>query len=441
MSAIGLEDKTVENADGTRTFFFEQKTCMPTYLVAIVVGELESRKVGPRSAVWSEPSMVDAGAHEFADTEKFLAIGEELLGDYVWGKYDVLLLPPSFPYGGMENPTLTFVTPTLLAGDRSLANVVAHEIAHSWCGNLVTNKYWNDFWLNEGLTVWTERKIMGRLLGDKVFHFQALNGLTALRDTVTLFKENDAMALTKLVPDLTGIDPDDAFSSVPYEKGFQFLWYLENLVGTPNFEPFMKAYIAKFAYKTVTTADFKETFLEHFAGNDAVKAIDWDAWTNTEGMPSNLAPHDETLSNQAHDLAAKWTATPAGEGTSASDMDGWRSGQVVMMLDDVTEQAAPLDHAVLAKMDETYSLTASRNSEIRFAWHILCLKSKYEKIFDQVIAFATEQGRMKFTRPLFRELAKSSDAGKKLAHDVFAKHRAAYHPITAKMVAKDLGIN
>jgi leukotriene-A4 hydrolase len=187
--------------------------------------------------------MVDAGAYEFAETETFLKIGEDLLGPYVWGRYDVLLLPPSFPYGGMENPCLTFVTPTLLAGDRSNADVIAHEIAHSWTGNLVTNKTWEHFWLNEGFTVFIERKIYGRIYDEKTRHFKAIGGWKALLESVNTFGADSP--LTALVPDLKGIDPDDAFSSVPYEKGFNFLFYLETLVGIPEFEKFLKDYIQK----------------------------------------------------------------------------------------------------------------------------------------------------------------------------------------------------
>jgi len=196
-----------------KAFRFVQKVPIPTYLLAIAAGKLESRDIGPRSRIWSEASMVEAGAYEFAETEKFLAAGESIAGEYVWGRYDILLLPPSFPYGGMENPCLTFVTPTLLAGDRSQANVVAHEIAHSWCGNLVTNRTWEHFWMNEGFTVFLERNILAKMHGEPMLHFHALGGLKSLTDAVKEFGPDHPY--TALVPDLSeGSDPDDAFSRV-----------------------------------------------------------------------------------------------------------------------------------------------------------------------------------------------------------------------------------
>jgi len=244
MSACSVRDPLLK--DGLKTFSFKQEIPICSYLIALAVGELESREIGPRSKVWSEKDMVDAAAFEFAQTETFLKIGEDLLGPYVWGRYDILLLPPSFPYGGMENPCLTFVTPTLLAGDRSNADVIAHEISHSWTGNLVTNKNWEHFWLNEGFTVFIERKIYGRIYNEQMRHFKAIIGWKALKESVATFGAENP--LTALVPELKGIDPDDAFSSVPYEKGFSFLWYLETIVGIPAFEKFLRDYIEKFKF-------------------------------------------------------------------------------------------------------------------------------------------------------------------------------------------------
>lgn len=217
MSALGNGDEPVEvHEDGSRTFAFRQPIAMASYLVALAVGNLASKEVGPRSAVWAEPSVVEAAAYEFADTELFLATGEKICGPYVWSRYDVLCMPPSFPYGGMENPCLTFVTPTLLAGDRSLADVVIHEITHSWTGNLVTNRTWEHFWLNEGWTMFVQRKISRDLYGQAVADLDAIEGLSDLKDSIDLFGEDHNF--TCLVPDLSvdgGCDPDDAFSTVP----------------------------------------------------------------------------------------------------------------------------------------------------------------------------------------------------------------------------------
>lgn len=243
---------------------FKQDVPIPAYLFAIVCGAIESRRVGPRSQVWSEKEMVDEVAWEFADTEKFVAAGEALCGPYQWGVYDLLVLPPSFPYGGMENPCLTFVTPTLLAGDRSQVHVVAHEVSHSWSGNLVTNQTWEHFWLNEGLTVFTELKILRDVYGPEESALQLAGRLKSLAESVNHFGTDHNF--TRLVPDLSGgMDPDDAFSTVPYIKGLCLFSLLESLVGgEAEFQPFIKAYFAKFGGSTVTSEKMRDFFFEFF---------------------------------------------------------------------------------------------------------------------------------------------------------------------------------
>jgi len=286
MSAKSLERKEHGNSNEKQIFYFRQNIPISTYLIAIAIGELEARELGEHCRVWSEKSMVDKAAYEFADTEKFLKIAEELLGPYVWERYDILMLPPSFPYGGMENPNLTFVTPTLISGDRSNADVIAHELSHSWSGNLVTNRTWEHFWLNEGITVYAERMIYGKLYGEPMRHFKATTGWKDLRDSVERYGENDAF--TAMIPCLKGVDPDDAFSSVPYEKGFNFLFYLETLVGgIANFQPFIKAYLEKFKFGCVTSDEFRQFFLSYFqskCNSSALESIDWEAWFYKPGL-------------------------------------------------------------------------------------------------------------------------------------------------------------
>jgi leukotriene-A4 hydrolase len=430
MSAVPVGEPTSQG--GKRTFFFEQKIPTSSYLIALAVGAIESREIGPRTKVWSEKSMVDAGAFEFSETEQFLKVAEDLMGPYVWGRYDILLLPPSFPYGGMENPCLTFVTPTLLAGDRSNADVVAHEISHSWTGNLVTNKTWEHFWLNEGFTVYAERKIYGKMHGEKARHFHAIIGYRSLQESVNQFGAENP--LTNLVPNLQGIDPDDAFSSVPYEKGFNFLFYLECLVGLENFEKFFKDYIQQHKFQCLTSQDFKAYFLGYFSNVPAISQIDWDSWFNKPGMPIVEPKFDTTLSTASQDLAQKWISGGSG---SADDIKNWTASQIVCFLDKLVSAAQPLPIETLKAIDSLYNLTASKNSEIRFRWYQACVRSEYEEIFPHAVSFLTEQGRMKFVRPLYRSLFKSQK-GKELAVKTFVANRGMYHNIAAKMVAKDL---
>lgn len=250
---------------------------------------MERREISDRCAVWAEPSLVDKAQWEFEDTEKMLTTAEELMGNYVWTRYDLVVLPPSFPFGGMENPCLTFVTPTLIAGDRSLTNVIAHEIAHSWTGNLVTNGNWEHFWLNEGFTVFCERKIMGRLYEESLRQFENITGwedrmMPAIFDTF-----GEVHNYTRLIPDLTGVDPDDAFSTIPYEKGSAFLLYIEQQLNVgERYEQFFRDYLAKFAQKSILTNDWKDYLYGQMSDKkEVLDRIDWKSWMHNPGVPPN----------------------------------------------------------------------------------------------------------------------------------------------------------
>ncbi|RHY52241.1 hypothetical protein DYB38_005292 [Aphanomyces astaci] len=442
MSAVASADPAPHASKPVTTFYYEQNVAVPSYLIALVVGRLDSREIGPRSRVWSEPSQVDAVAYEFAQTEDFLKNAETIMGQaYVWGRYDLVSLPPSFPFGGMENPCLTFATPTLIAGDRSLADVIAHEIAHSWTGNLITNETWEHFWLNEGWTMWLQRKIMAKIYTELHFDFDAILGWTALQSSVDAY--GAAHEFTKLVPTLDGCDPDDAFSSVPYEKGFNFLYYLSKVVGDDQFELFAQAYVQHFKYKTVTSDAFKAFFIGYFTPTKATElaTIDWQTWFYGPGMPPKPA-FDTTISAASAALAQSWLqggTTTAHRG--ADDVAGWTSSQVVAMLDALLEAGATrhqyLDVDVLQSLGDVYHLVTTKNAEIRMRFQTLCIRSEAAFILPYVEAFLKEQGRMKFVRPLFRDLVKSK-IGETHARRIFAEWKGYYHPICRSMVEKDL---
>ncbi|ORY03966.1 hypothetical protein K493DRAFT_334072 [Basidiobolus meristosporus CBS 931.73] len=441
MSALRINEEP-ELVGDSRVYKFEQRTTIPSYLIALVVGDLEGREIGPRSTVWSEPSMIEKCAWEFVDTEQFIKTGEDLLTPYEWGRYDLLVLPSSFPYGGMENPCLTFVTPTLLAGDRSLVDVVAHEIAHSWMGNLVTTNNWENFWLNEGWTMFIERKIIGRLHGEPSRQFSAQLGVKDLKADVDLFGHKNP--LTCLCPRLQGVDPDDAFSSVPYEKGFNFLYYLEQLLGGADvFEPYMKEYVRHFAGKSLSTEEWKDflyRYMESKYGHEKISLldeVDWKGWLYTPGMPPIENKFDQSLSHACIQLANKWDThrnTPFE--ASPKDIEYFSTDQNIFFLEEVL-QTDPMPHSALDAMDHAYGLTKVQNAEIRFKWQLLCLKAEYQPIYPEVVKFLTEQGRMKYTRPLYRALYKCP-SGSQLARDTFKKNRDFYHPICARFIEKDL---
>lgn len=387
--------------------------------------------------------MLEAAAYEFGETESFIRTAEELVGPYVWERYDILLLPPSFPYGGMENPCLTFLTPSLLCGDRSLVDVVAHEIAHSWTGNLVSCQNWENFWLNEGFTMFLERKILARLHGESWRQFNSHIGLADLRESVQQFGEDHPA--TALIPNLADTDPDDVFSAVPYEKGYTLLYVLEELVGGPSvFEPFFRAHVQKFAGLSIHSEDFKAFVLEYFSKDPDVatklRAFDWEKWYFGRGMPVTIPHYSEDLLLPCRHLAQQWLDRSRAK--SQTDVEArfnvLSPAQQTLFLDQLVQHATSLDASVVEELDRAYSLSSSKNVEILLKWYLLCIRSKTESAFPAAASFATQHGRMKYCRPILRELAKSGETGKRLAQETFAQHRAFYHPIAAQMIAKDL---
>ncbi|KAJ1936736.1 Leucyl aminopeptidase yscIV, partial [Kickxella alabastrina] len=425
MSAISSGSRDVGDA---RVFSFEQKITIPSYLVALVVGNLAMAKVSDRCAVWSEPENLDACAWEFAEMENILQTAEDLITPYVWGRYDLLVLPPSFPFGGMENPCLTFVTPTLLAGDRSLTDVIAHEIAHSWSGNLVTAKNWEHFWLNEGWTTYFERKIVARLSGEDARQLSCVIGEADLLESVEFYGKDSP--LTALVPKLDGVDPDDAYSTVPYDKGAHLLYYLELILGGPNvFEPYMRAYINEFQGKSIDTQDWKDFLLSYFASHDPAKLellnqVAWDSWFSAPGMPPVGNKYDESPQKVCLDLADRWikaAETADYSQFSPKDMEVFSTMQSVIFLTRLAE-SSPLKEDTLAALDNTYKLTGYRNCEVKFSWLSLALKSNHMAVIDTVTNMLSTQGRMKYTRPLYR-LLHACPGYKEFAEQLFEELR------------------
>ncbi|XP_046356909.2 leukotriene A-4 hydrolase-like isoform X2 [Haliotis rufescens] len=440
MSAVRLGSDPCAGDSASLETRFLQEIPIPSYLLAIVAGDIESRKIGPRSKVWSEKEFVDEAAYEFAETEEMLVAAESLMGPYVWSQYDLLVLPPSFPFGGMENPCLTFVTPTLLAGDRSLANVVAHEIAHSWTGNLVTNKTFEHFWLNEGFTKYLERLIVCKLNQTPGYRqFLANEGLVVLQNAVETLKNGP---YTRLVVDLKGVDPDDAFSTVPYEKGFTLLFYLETLLGGPGvFEKFLRSYIEKFTKESIDTQQWKEYLYSYFSdekSQTALNTVDWDTWFNGQGMPPVIPDYDTSLASACTTLREKWCTASDSDLSqfNADDLTPLSSMQRREFLSQLLQQP-PLSVTKLQKMQEVYDFNSVRNSEIRFRWLRLGLLSHWADAIPRAIQFVTEQGRMKFVRPLYRDMYAWEEA-RQPAIDNFLAVKDEMHNTTAGLIEKEL---
>ena len=410
---------------GTYEFYMPQP--IPTYLLALAVGDIAFRPISDRCGVYAEPGVIGKAAWEFADTEKMVKAAEKLYGPYRWGRYDILVLPPSFPFGGMENPQLTFATPTVIAGDRSLVALVAHELAHSWSGNLVTNATWNDFWLNEGFTVYFERRIVEELYGKDYAETQAVLGLQDLQDEINELgaKSPD----THLLLNLAGRDPDDGATDVPYEKGYFFLRLIEETVGRPKWDAFLRGYFDTFAFRTMTTKRFLGYMNSELLHDNKALAIklNIDAWINGPGIPANcptVSSRELDISRKAAGQCSTGKPLPAGTGS------GWTTQQWVYFIRNL---APSLNPAQMGELDSTFSLTNSGNSEILFEWLLRAVKSGYAAAYPAMEKFLTSVGRRKFLKPLYTELAKTGD-GLALAKEIYAKARPGYHAVAVRTV-------
>jgi leukotriene-A4 hydrolase len=406
---------------GWRTLRFRMPQPIPSYLLALAVGELEGRDLSPRSRVWAEPATVEKAAWEFAGTETFIQKAEALFGPYEWDRFDMLVLPPSFPYGGMENPRMTFLTPTLLAGDRSLVDVVAHELAHSWTGNLVTNATAEHFWLNEGWTVFAERRILRALRGEEAATIAWAVGQKDLDDSLERFR--DQPELTLLRTHLEGVDPDDAFSSIPYEKGARFLVALERTAGEERFDRLIHAYMARFHFQSITTEQFCVFVETELPG--ALARMNADAWLHQPGIPAGaprfVSPRLEALTA----LAEGWKA---GRRPVPEEVATWHPTELLVYLQKLPRDLPTAD---LAWLDRALGLTARGNHEILVQWLCLAAGAGHEAVFPRIREVLGRVGRMKYVRPLFQALGKT-EAGRRVAREIFAAAAPTYHALTRR---------
>lgn len=433
LTVVMSAPRAAEPADAgdERTFSFRMEHPVAPYLIAIAAGDLVFRDLGPRTGVWAEPATIDKAAAELSDTEKMVAAAEKLYGPYQWGRYDMLVLPPSFPFGGMENPTLTFLTPTFIAGDKSLTSLIAHELAHSWSGNLATNATWSDFWLNEGMTTYAERRIVEQVYGPKVAAQQVALGLDAMNKAI---EENGGPTGpdTRLHIDLKGRHPDEGLTDIAYEKGAALLRTIEARVGRERFDEWLKGWFSRHMFQPVTTSIFLADIREHLIkGDNALETdLQLDRWVNEPGIPDNLAPADPTA------FAAVDAAIAAFKDAKLPSLAAWNSWTTDERLRFLTriDKKQPADR--LAALDRSFSLSRSGNSELRFAFLTLAVNNRFDPAVPALEEFLTIQGRRKFVRPLITTLAADPQWGRPIAARIYAKTRASYHPVTTRDLDK-----
>ncbi|MDZ7628619.1 MAG: M1 family metallopeptidase [Parvularculaceae bacterium] len=423
---------SAENDEGPTdgNYAFRMPQPVPAYLLAIAAGDIAFKPLSATIGIYAEPSVVDAAAAEFADTPAMERVASALYGPYQWGRYDLLILPPSFPFGGMENPRLSFMTPTLIAGDKSLTGVVAHELAHSWSGNLVTNATWSDAWLNEGVTSYVENRVMEAVYGrDRAVMEQALS-LEDLKAELAALENPD---LTKLRLPMAIDHPDDAFTDVAYVKGQFFLHFLEERFGRAAFDAFLKAWFVEHAFKAATTDDFRTFLMERLvaAKPDAVSAADIDEWLGAPGLPATLTVPISAAFEKVDAARTEWLA---GAAPAASiRVADWTAQEWLRFINGLP---ADISGERMKDLDLAFDLTGSRNAEIAFAWHMKAINAGYAPAMPAIETFLTRVGRGKFLYPLYLALKEKGDLA--TAERIFEKAKAGYHPIAQRRIEEIL---
>ncbi|MBT8132351.1 MAG: M1 family metallopeptidase, partial [Gammaproteobacteria bacterium] len=405
---------------------FSMPQAIPSYLIALGVGDLVFESMGNRTGVYAEPSLVKAAALEFADTEQMLETTERMYGPYRWGRYDLLILPPSFPFGGMENPRLSFITPTVIAGDKSLVSLIAHELAHSWSGNLVTNAAWRDLWLNEGFTSYLESRIMEEVYGP---------GRAAMEDVLSyqnVMLEIDELpdSAELLAIDLRGKNPDDVFSNIPYTKGQLFLTWLEHAYGRERFDRFVKDYFEQFAFQSITTEQFLK-YLNRNLLQAEPGVVSFDQvreWVFEPGMPMNVVVPESDVFERVDSQRNRWLD----DEIKAADIDtaSWTVHEWRYFLNNLPEK---LSASQLKSLDNAFSLTTSRNNEVAHSWLMIAVRNDYQPAYARLEQYLISIGRRKLITPLYEELAKT-DKGRQFADRVYAIARPGYHPLAVRTV-------
>lgn len=429
MAVMSATNPQERNADGV--YHFRMDKAIPAYLVALAVGDIVFKPIDERTGIYAERTMIDKAVWEFADMGKMVSTAETLYGPYRWGRYDVIVLPPSFPFGGMENPMLTFATPTVIAGDRSLTALIAHELAHSWSGNLVTNATWNDFWLNEGFTVYFEHRITEELYGPEYNAMTSLIGHQDLMNTVADMEAKGDPGDTRLKLDLAGRDPDDGMTDVAYEKGFALLRLVESRVGREKFDAFLRGYFDRYAFQSMTTERFI-TYLHEELLDPANVTVDVERWVYQPGIPEDdIVPVSDRFT-KVEEQIARW-----GNGTPAKELatQGWSTFEWIHFLRHLPKG---LEEGSMADLDRSFGFMRSGNTEILAAWLEQCILNDYDAAYLRLDEFLRTVGRRKFLIPLYQELV-ATEKGRTIAEGIYAVARPNYHSVSVRTIDAMLG--
>ncbi|MNX52987.1 Aminopeptidase N [compost metagenome] len=421
MSAVNPQKK-----NDTGVYTFKQDKAIPSYLMAIAVGDIEFKSIDNRTGVYAEPSLIKKAAWEFAELGKMVHAAEKLYGPYRWGRYDVLVLPPSFPYGGMENPNLTFLTPGVIAGDRSLTSLLAHELGHSWSGNLVTNATWDDIWLNEGFTTYVEHRIGEEIFGKKEAEMQDVLTRKDLDDNIAEYGATNPD--TRLKVSLTNRNPDDGISQIPYVKGYNFLKVIEAAVGREKFDPFIKNYFDAHAFQSITTEDFVKYLKENLIKDDKALAdkIKLDGWIYKPGVPSNITAVSSEDFTVIDNIQKNWRTTGV-KGLSKKIKSTTEKQHFIDYL------PADITADEMTAIDNEFSFTKNGNFVIKRQWFIQAIRHQYKTAYPAIEQFMIATSRTGSLMSLYKELVKTPE-GKVWAKQIFEKAKSGYHATTVQAV-------
>ncbi|QDM41796.1 M1 family metallopeptidase [Altererythrobacter sp. TH136] len=426
----GLKQGETEDLGDRRAFTYAMNKPVAPYLIAIAAGDIAFREIGPRTGVWAEPATLAAAHHETADTEKMVVAAEKLYGPYRWGRYDMIVLPPSFPYGGMENPTLTFLTPTFIAGDRSLNGLIAHELAHSWSGNLVTNANWSDSWLNEGVTSYFENRIIEALYGPRRASQEAALSFAEMEGELAKAGPDNPETALHLPDSVAG--PDAGLGGVIYDKGAVFMRTVETIVGRPRFDAWLRQWFDNHAFQPATSAMILADMKANLVGNDPALAqrLMLDEWIYQPGLPANAVRPNPAAFAEVDAAAA---AYGTGGGVPQAAWAKWTTAERLRFMAKLPRERTA---AQLGALDQALGLSNEGNDEVLFAWLQLALANRYEPAVPLAEQFLARVGRRKFVAPLFETLMGEGEWGQPLARRIYATTRPGYHAVTTVTVDK-----
>jgi leukotriene-A4 hydrolase len=406
---------------------FDMPLPIPSYLMAMAIGDIEYRSISGRSGVYAEKSNIEKVAWELGDIEKMIKICESLYGPYKWERYDAIVLPPSFPFGGMENPCLTFATPTIITGDKSLVSLIAHELAHSWSGNLVTNATWDDFWLNEGFTVYFEYRITEALYGREFSEMLAQITYEDLSKEVQELGEKSPD--TRLKVDLAGRDIEEAPSDIAYNKGYFFLRMIEETIGREKFDNFLEKYFHENAFHSMTTRGFINIFnRDIIKGNPYLRdKLNIEKWIYSTGIPDNCPKVESAELKKVDVILAEWNE---GKALDTKDYSKWTTHHYIHFIRNLPKNINPMQ---MKDLDKVFNFTQSTNAEILEPWLELAIDNNYTDAFPSMEKFMMKVGRRRFIRPLYEKLCNTS-AGKSMAMGIYTKAKPMYHSILKNSV-------